>query len=156
MPRRGTDEHIAGYEPVITFGAPGQDAETVRIRDITNLDEEGKRAFRGQHPSPVSHGLVERARALCGNNDAQLRQVVLSMSQAGLFPLSTTSFVTGVPRGEHSSVDIDIRSLGDGTVTMRFRTPAGSPLDGDYSYTIAPDGSSTLTAFRMQARRAAR
>ena len=152
--RRGTPPHnaIAGYVPVITFGAPGQDAEAVRIQDVTGLDESQKQAFYGQHPSPVSHGLVERARALCGNNDAQLRQVVLSMGQSGMYPLSTTSFVAGFPCDEHSPVDIDIRRLDDGTVTMRFHTPESSPLDGDYSYSIAPDGSSTLTAFRMQAR----
>jgi hypothetical protein len=46
---------------------------------------------------------------------------------------------------------MDARSMPDGSVTLRIYTPAGSPLDADYTFTIQPDGQSKLTAFHMQA-----
>ena len=89
---------------------------------------------------------------LCGGNEAQLRQVVISMSQAGTMVLKTLGAKTGVKQSEHSPIDIDIRRQEDGSVTMRFHTPENSPLDADYSYAIAPDGKAVMTSFRMQAR----
>ncbi len=153
--RRGTHQRIAGYEPVITFGRAGQAADTVRIRDLSGADEQGRKDFDAGKPSPVSHGLVDRARVLCGGNEAQLRQVVLSMSQAATILLRVTSAAAGVECDEHSPVDIDVRRMDDGSVSMRYHTPANSPLDADYSYIIAPDGRATMTSFRMQARPAA-
>ena len=150
--RRGTQTPVEGYDPVITFGHTGQAPETVRIRDTSGLNEEDVKAFKSGTPSPVSHGLVDKARALCGGNEAQLRQVVISMSQAGTMVLKTLGAKTGVKQSEHSPIDIDIRRQEDGSVTMHFHTPENSPLDADYSYTIAPNGKATLTSFRLQAR----
>ncbi len=149
--RRGTHQHIDGYDPVITFGRTGH-AVTVHIQDISGIEGQDKADYKSGKPSSISHGLVERARELCGGNDIQLRQVVLSMSQAGTILMSTTSMVTGVVRDEHSPIDIDIRRQDDGSVTMRYHTPESSPLDADYSYTITPDGRASMTSFRMQVR----
>ena len=151
--RRGS-EPIEGCDPVITFGGMGQDAETVRIHDLTGLGENDKKAYEAGNPSPVSHGLVEKARALC-SSEAQLRQVVNGMGQVATILMSMTSLATGVPSGEHSPIDIDVRLREDGSVTMHYHTPAAFPLDADYSYSIAPDGSSSMTSFHMQARPAA-
>ncbi|MBO4316937.1 MAG: hypothetical protein J5855_01475 [Mailhella sp.] len=148
--RRGS-EPIGAYDPVITFGRTGQDAETVRIHDLTGVDEKGKTAYENGNPSPVSHSLVEKARAFC-SSEAQLRQVVNGMGQGATILMSMTSLATGVPSGEHSPIDIDVRLQEDGSVTMHYRTAAAYPLDADYTYTIAPDGRSSMTSLRMQAR----
>ncbi|MBO4317739.1 MAG: hypothetical protein J5855_05645 [Mailhella sp.] len=150
--RRGWHMGIKGYDPVITFAAPGQAAETLRIKDVSALNEQEKADYNGEKPSPVSHGLVARARALCGGNEAQLRQVVLNMSQAGTGLLRMTSAVTGIYVDEHSPIDIDVRRQADGIVTMRYHTPAASPLDIDYTCTVTPDGRGAITDFRMVPR----
>ncbi|MBO4318001.1 MAG: hypothetical protein J5855_06985 [Mailhella sp.] len=153
--RRGSHQGIRDYDPVITFGAAGQAAETVHIQDVSGLDEQEKADYKGGKPTPASHGLVARARALCGGNEAQLRQVVLNMSQAGTMLLRVTSDVTGIYVDEHSPIDIDVRRQAGGSVTMRYHTPAASPLDVDYTCTVSPDGRASITDFRMQARSAA-
>ncbi len=149
--RRGSQQGVRGYDPVITFGAAGQPAETVRIQDVSNLSEQEKAGYYGNAPSPISRDLIARARALCGG-EAQLRQVVLDMSQAGTLLLRRTSGATGTYVGEHSPVDIDVRGQADGSVTMRFHTPADSPMDADYTCTVAPSGRASITSFRMVPR----
>ena len=74
------------------------------------------------------------------------------MTQAATIKLRITSAATGIMRDEHSSIDIDVRRLDDGSITMRYHTPENSPLDADYTYTITPDGRAAMTSFRMQAR----
>lgn len=155
LQRRGTQHAIPGYRPTISFGGVGIPAEaeaTVHIQDIAYMTDEDKNDFEHGRPSTISHNLAIRAQLLCGNNDAQARQVLLSMGQSGAFLVRTLSDRTGVLQDEHSPLDIDIRREANGDVTMRYHTPPQSPLDADFTYTVTPDGQGVLTACRMQAR----
>ncbi len=154
--RRGSHQSIEGYAPVITFGAAGQDAEMVHIQDLSGLSVQERENFSNGRVSPISHDLVGKARALCGNNEAQLRQVVQGMGQAATIIMRVTSAATGAVQDEHSPIDVDVRRQTNGDVTLRFHTPPSSRLDADYTFTITPDGKGTLTDFRMQARPAGR
>ena len=116
------------------------------------MTAEDRNDFEHGRPSTMSHNLAIRAQLLCGGNDAQARQVLLSMGQSGAFLLRTLSNQTGVLLDEHSPLDIDIRREASGDVTMRYHTPPQSPLDADFTYTVTPDGRGVLTACRMQAR----
>lgn len=153
--RRGSHSSLPGYMPTISFGTAGGEAEIVRIQDTSGMSEEEKAQFKGGHPSPISRSLVEHALRLCGDNEIQARQLIQSMGQSGAFLVRTGSPVTGIAESEHSPLDIDIRREENGNVTMRYHKPEASPLDIDYTFTITPDGQSTLTACRMQARRPA-
>lgn len=153
--RRGTHNALPGYRPTISFGGAGIPAEaeaTVHIQDIAYMTDEDKNDFEHGRPSTMSHNLAIRAQLLCGDNDAQARQVLLSMGQSGAFLVRTLSHLTGVLQDEHSPLDIDIRREANGDVTMRYHTPPQSPLDADFTYTVTPDGQGVLTACRMQAR----
>ena len=150
--RRGTHSSLPGYMPTISFGAAGGNVETVRIQDTSGITEDEKEQFRQGHPSPISRSLVDHALRLCGDNEIQARQLIQSMGQSGAFLVRTGSPVTGIAESEHSPLDIDIRREENGNVTMRFHKPEASPLDIDYTFTITPDGQSTLTACRIQAR----
>ena len=153
--RRGTHNALPGYRPTISFGGVGIPAEaeaTVHIQDIAYMTDEDKNDFEHGRPSTMSHNLAIRAQLLCGNNDAQARQVLLSMGQSGAFLVRTLSHLTGVLQDEHSPLDIDIRREANGDVTMRYHTPPQSPLDADFTYTVTPDGQGVLTSCRMQAR----
>ena len=153
--RRGTHNALPGYRPTISFGGVGIPAEaeaTVHIQDIAYMTDEDKNDFEHGRPSTMSHNLALRAQLLCGDNDAQARQVLLSMGQSGAFLVRTLSHLTGVLQDEHSPLDIDIRREANGDVTMRYHTPPQSPLDADFTYTVTPDGQGVLTACRMQAR----
>lgn len=153
--RRGTHNALPGYRPTISFGGVGIPAEaeaTVHIQDIAYMTDEDKNDFEHGWPSTMSHNLAIRAQLLCGDNDAQARQVLLSMGQSGAFLVRTLSHLTGVLQDEHSPLDIDIRREANGDVTMRYHTPPQSPLDADFTYTVTPDGQGVLTACRMQAR----
>lgn len=153
--RRGTHNALPGYRPTISFGDVGIPAEaeaTVHIQDIAYMTDEDKNDFEHGRPSTMSHNLAIRAQLLCGDNDAQARQVLLSMGQSGAFLVRTLSHLTGVLQDEHSPLDIDIRREANGDVTMRYHTPPQSPLDADFTYTVTPDGQGVLTACRMQAR----
>ena len=153
--RRGTHNALPGYRPTISFGGVGIPAEaeaTVHIQDIAYMTDEDKNDFEHGRPSTMSHNLAIRAPLLCGDNDAQARQVLLSMGQSGAFLVRTLSHLTGVLQDEHSPLDIDIRREANGDVTMRYHTPPQSPLDADFTYTVTPDGQGVLTACRMQAR----
>ena len=153
--RRGTNNSLPGYRPTISFGGVGIPAEaeaTVHIQDIAYMTDEDKNDFEHGRPSTMSHNLAIRAQLLCGDNDAQARQVLLSMGQSGAFQVRTLSHLTGVLQDEHSPLDIDIRREANGDVTMRYHTPPQSPLDADFTYTVTPDGQGVLTACRMQAR----
>lgn len=153
--RRGTHNALPGYRPTISFGGVGIPAEaeaTVHIQDIAYMTDEDKNDFEHGRPSTMSHNLAIRAQLLCGDNDAQARQVLLSMGQSGAFLVCTLSHLTGVLQDEHSPLDIDIRREANGDVTMRYHTPPQSPLDADFTYTVTPDGQGVLTACRMQAR----
>ena len=155
LQRRGTQHAIPGYRPTISFGGVGIPAEaeaTVHIQDIAYMTDEDKNDFEHGRPSTISHNLAIRAQLLCGDNDAQARQVLLSMGQSGAFLVRTLSDRTGVLQDEHSPLDIDIRREANGDVTMRYHTPPQSPLDADFTYTVTPDGQGVLTACRMQAR----
>lgn len=155
LQRRGTQHAIPGYRPTISFGGVGIPAEaeaTVHIQDIAYMTDEDKNDFEHGRPSTMSHNLAIRAQLLCGDNDAQARQVLLSMGQSGAFLVRTLSHLTGVLQDEHSPLDIDIRREANGDVTMRYHTPPQSPLDADFTYTVTPDGQGVLTACRMQAR----
>lgn len=155
LQRRGTQNALPGYRPTISFGGVGIPAEaeaTVHIQDIAYMTDEDKNDFEHGRPSTMSHNLAIRAQLLCGNNDAQARQVLLSMGQSGAFLVRTLSNRTGVLQDEHSPLDIDIRREANGDVTMRYHTPPQSPLDADFTYTVTPDGQGVLTACRMQAR----
>ncbi len=153
--RRGNHSPLEGYTPTISFGTAGGPVETVRIRDTSGMDKAEKEKFEMGDPSSMSHDLVRRAQELCGENDVQLRQVVLGMSQAGTFLVRNASPVTDIAESEHSPVDIDIRREANGNVTIRYYKPPQSPLDIDYTFTITPDGQATLTACRIQARQPA-
>lgn len=153
--RRGTHNALPGYRPTISFGGVGIPAEaeaTVHIQDIAYMTDEDKNDFEHGRPSTMSHNLAIRAQLLCGDNDAQARQVLLSMGQSGAFLVRTLSHLTGVLQDEHSPLDIDIRREANGDVTMRYHTPPQSPLDADFTYTVTPDDQGVLTACRMQAR----
>lgn len=153
--RRGTHNALPGYRPTISFGGVGIPAEaeaTVHIQDIAYMTDEDKNDFEHGRPSTMSHNLAIRAQLLCGDNDAQAQQVLLSMGQSGAFLVRTLSHLTGVLQDEHSPLDIDIRREANGDVTMRYHTPPQSPLDADFTYTVTPDGQGVLTACRMQAR----
>lgn len=153
--RRGTHNALPGYRPTISFGGVGIPAEaeaTVHIQDIAYMTDEDKNDFEHGRPSTMSYNLAIRAQLLCGDNDAQARQVLLSMGQSGAFLVRTLSHLTGVLQDEHSPLDIDIRREANGDVTMRYHTPPQSPLDADFTYTVTPDGQGVLTACRMQAR----
>ena len=153
--RRGTQHALLGYRPTISFGGTGIPAEaaaTVHIQDVAYMTAEDRNDFEHGRPSTMSHNLAIRAQLLCGGNDAQARQVLLSMGQSGAFLLRTLSNQTGVLLDEHSPLDIDIRREASGDVTMRYHTPPQSPLDADFTYTVTPDGRGVLTACRMQAR----
>lgn len=153
--RRGTQHALPGYRPTISFGGTGIPAEaaaTVHIQDVAYMTAEDRNDFEHGRPSTMSHNLAIRAQLLCGGNDAQARQVLLSMGQSGAFLLCTLSNQTGVLLDEHSPLDIDIRREASGDVTMRYHTPPQSPLDADFTYTVTPDGRGVLTACRMQAR----
>ena len=152
LKRRGSHNGLPDYMPTISFGTAGGEVSTVRIQDTSGLSEQDKQNFEKGNPSPISHSLVEHARQLCGDNDVQARQVILSMGQSGAYLVRTNSSVTGIFESEHSPLDIDIRREQNGNVTMRFFKPENSPLDIDYTYTITPDGQSLLTACRIQAR----
>lgn len=150
--RRGSDGYLPDYTPIISFTASGGTTQTVHIQDTTGMTKEEKAAFEGGFPSSISASLVRHALELCSGNELQARQVIQSMGQGGAFLVRTSSPVTGIIRTEHSPLDIDIRREDNGNVTMRFYTPASSPLDLDYTYTITPDGHGRMTACRIQAR----
>ena len=153
--RRGTQHSLPGYRPSFSFGGvgiPAEAAATVHIQDIAYMTDEDRNDFEHGRPSTMSHNLAIRAQLLCGGNDAQARQVLLSMGQSGAFLVRTLSDRTGATLDEHSPLDIDIRREANGDVTMRYHTPPQSPLDADFTYTVTPDGQGVLTACRMQAR----
>ncbi|WP_455552426.1 hypothetical protein [Desulfovibrio sp.] len=153
--RRGTQHSLPGYRPSISFGGvgiPAEAAATVHIQDIAYMTDEDRNDFEHGRPSTMSHNLAIRAQLLCGGNDAQARQVLLSMGQSGAFLVRTLSDRTGATLDEHSPLDIDIRREANGDVTMRYHTLPQSPLDADFTYTVTPDGQGVLTACRMQAR----
>lgn len=153
--RRGTQHSLPGYRPSISFGGvgiPAEAAATVHIQDIAYMTDEDRNDFEHGRLSTMSHNLAIRAQLLCGGNDAQARQVLLSMGQSGAFLVRTLSDRTGATLDEHSPLDIDIRREANGDVTMRYHTPPQSPLDADFTYTVTPDGQGVLTACRMQAR----
>lgn len=150
--RRGTHSALEGYTPVVTFGVPGQAAATVNLRNTAGMTEQELADYNAGRPSSVSAELARRAVELCNGNDVQARQVILSMGQSGAFLVRSNSHFTGIFESEHSPLDVDVRREANGNVTMRFHKPAQSPLDMDYTYTVAPDGTGTLTACRIQAR----
>ena len=150
--RRGTHSRLPGYMPTISFGVAGGDMETLRVQDTSGMSREDAARFNQGLPSPITRNLVEHAMLICGNNEMQARQLIQSMGQSGAFLVRTASPVTGIAESEHSPLDIDIRREENGNVTMRFHKPEASPLDIDYTFTITPDGQSTLTACRIQAR----
>ena len=150
--RRGTHNRIEGYDPVISFTGTDGQTETIHIRDTSNLNDDDKKKFLAGIPNPISHALVGKAQAMCQGNDAQLRQVVLSMSQAGTFLMRSVGYATGVDLDEHSPIDISIRKEENGSISMRFKTPDASPANLDYTYTVAPDGRGVLAACTMQKR----
>ena len=153
--RRGTHNSLPDYTPSISFGIAGNAPETVHIQDVSTMNAEDRAAFAGGKPSPMSHDLAARALRLCDGNEAQARQVILSMGQSGAFLVRSNSPVTGIFESEHSPLDIDIRREENGNVSMRFYKPEQSPLDIDYTYTITPDGQGRLTACRIRARQPA-
>lgn len=153
--RRGTQYAVPGYSPTISFGGDGVPADavgTVYIQATGNMEPDDRQHFDAGKPSSMSDNLATRARQLCGGNDAQARQVILSMGQSGAFLMRTVSQITGVLQDEHSPLDIDVHREANGNVTMRYHTPLQSRLDANYTYTITPDGQGVLTACRMQAR----
>ena len=150
--RRGTHNSLPGYMPTINFTTPDGKTETVNIRDTTDMGDEDKANYDAGNPSSISRNLVQQAVRLCGDNDVQARQVILSMGQSGAFLVRSNSSATGIFESEHSPLDIDIRREANGNVTMRFYKPEQSPLDVDYTYTVTPDGHGVLTACRIQAR----
>ena len=153
--RRGTQSSLPGYQPSISFGGTGipvEAAGTIHIQDTAYMTDEDQHDFQQGKPSTMSHNLAIRAQLLCGDNDVQARQVILSMGQSGAFLMRSISHMTGVTQNEHSPLDIDIRREDNGNITMRYHTPPQSPLDADFTYTITPDGQGVLTACRMQAR----
>lgn len=150
--RRGSHNALPGYTPIVSFGVAGGEVETVRIQDTSGMSEADHAEYAAGRPSSRSHLLAEQALRLCAGNEVQARQVIQSMGQSGAFLVRSNSSVTGIFESEHSPLDIDVRRQADGSVTMRFFKPDASPLDIDYTYTVMPDGSSRLTACRMQAR----
>lgn len=153
--RWGTQEGIAGYEPVMTFHFPDGPREH-RIQDLVGLSEEERAAYRSGEPSPKSRALMDAVRDLCGEANVGQRAVVgFGLSQAGLFLLRNLSPLTGIFRDEHSPCDISVSRDGEGNVTLRYATPPESPLDFRAEYMVRPDGSSELTAFDMAPRPAA-
>ena len=153
--RRGTHNSLPGYTPTISFTAPGGDTSTVRIQDTTGMNDEDKASYDAGKPSSITRNLVQQARQLCGDNEVQARQVILSMGQSGALLVRSSSPATGIAESEHSPLDIDIRREENGNITMRFHKPDQSPLDMDYTFTITPDGHGVLTDCRIQARQQA-
>ncbi len=153
--RRGTQNAVPGYSPTISFGGYGVPADavgTVYIQATGNMEPDDRQLFDAGKPSSMSANLATRARQLCGGNDVQARQVILSMGQSGAFLMRSVSQITGVLQDEHSPLDIDVHREVNGNVTMRYHTPLQSRLDADFTYTITPDGQGALTACRIQAR----
>jgi hypothetical protein len=151
--RRGSHFSLEGYQPVITFGASGNEAvQSVHIQDTHELTEEQRQNFRSGKPSPISAKLAANVRALCGQNDIQMRQVLLCLGQSGAFPVRSVSAATGVFHDEHSPLDVDVRRLENGNVSLRYRKPENSPLEVDYTYVVRPDGNAVMTDFLMRAR----
>ena len=151
--RRGTHQSLEGYQPVITFGAGGSEpVRSVHIQDTHELSEEQLHAFKSGNPSPISAELAANVRALCAGNDIQMRQVLLSLGQSGAFPVRSLSAATGVFQDEHSPLDIDVRRLENGDVSLRYRKPENSPLEIDYTYVVRPDGNAVMTDCLMRAR----
>ena len=151
--RRGSQQGIEGFSPVISFGAPGQPVQSVNIQDTAGLSEAEQAAFRDGKPSPISASLVQHCRELCGGSEVQARVLIMGMTQAGTMTtrsLSPVAHLGGILE-EHSPHHMDALRNEDGSVTLRIYTPSDSPLDADYTFTIQPDGQNRLTAFRMQA-----
>ena len=134
-------------------------AGLISFKDTSHLSAEEKAAYDTAKPSPVSHALVEQCRALCNGNDAQLRQVVLSLGQSGGLLMRAASFAATDPEkrndfsymqrqalSEHSAVDIDVRRQANGDVTMHFRRPPDTRVAMDYTFTVRPDGTSYLNS----------
>ena len=106
---------------------------------------------------------MEKARELCGGNEAQLRQVVMSMGQSGAYLMRAVS-LAAIPKSirsdpnlapinqltEHSPVNLHIRKETNGDVTMRFTTPPGTTINMDFTYTVPPDGKGMLTQCSVQ------
>ena len=155
-----------GEDPIIAFsqaGAAEQPGDVIHLRDTSHLTAEETHAYHHDQPSPISHALVEKARELCGGNEAQLRQVVMSMGQSGAYLMRSVSPAV-LPKSvradpnlaavnqlvEHSPVNLHIRKEANGDVTMRFTTPPGTTINMDFTYTVAPDGRGILSQCSVQ------
>lgn len=149
--RRGTHNGIQGFSPVISFGAPGQPVQSVKIRDMAGLTEAQQADFRDGKPNPITASLIQHCRELCNGNEVQARVLAMGMTQAGTMFTRTLSPATAEMFDEHAPHHMDARRNDDGSVTLRIYTPENAMLDADYTFTIQPDGQNKLTAFHMQA-----
>ena len=140
-------------------------AGSIKYQDTSRLSPEELAAWKRGQPSPVSQALVAQCRALCDGNDAQLRQVVFSLSQSGTMLVRGVSFASSDPAmrddydylqkhalSEHSDADIDVRRQPNGDITMRYHLPEDSEVHMDYTFTVKPDGTSMLSAFQLTPR----
>ena len=154
--RRGVSNPIEGFEPTITFVAPESGTpDVIKIQDTSRLNDEEKQNFKRGVPGPITQSIVEKARALCSNNDLQLRQIVISLAQTGIMPVRQFSPLVGVAYNEHSPVNIEVRRENNGNISLRYRTPEASPVDADYTFTVGTDGRVSLTNMTIRARQAA-
>ena len=154
--RRGVSNPIEGFEPTITFVAPESGTpDVIKIQDTSRLNDEEKQNFKRGVPGPITQSIVEKARALCSNNDLQLRQIVISLAQTGIMPVRQFSPLVGVAYNEHSPVNIEVRRENNGNISLRYRTPEASPMDADYTFTVGTDGRVLLTSMTIRARQAA-
>ena len=88
---------------------------------------------------------------LCGTvHPAQTEAVLLGLGQGCLAPLREMASIHGVGADEHSQVKIDLRKDEDGNVHLRVSQPENCPLEFNWTLTIAPNGTQSVSEIFMR------
>ena len=107
--------------------------------------------YQSGKTSSVTESIRQFAIRLCGSvHPAQTEAVLLGLGQGCLAPLREMASIHGVGADEHSQVKIDLRKDEDGNVHLRVSQPENCPLEFNWTLTIAPNGTQSVSEIFMR------
>jgi hypothetical protein len=119
-----------------------------------DMTEAERTEYNGGRPSPVSDRLYDAAVLVCGKgHPAQIAGVLLTLSQGGMAPVYYAAAAYGVKETEHSQAKYEIARQENGDVTVRVSQPDNCPLEFNWTFTISPDGSQSMSDVFMRPQR---
>ncbi|MDD2967497.1 MAG: hypothetical protein PHN64_08495 [Desulfovibrionaceae bacterium] len=132
----------------------GDQTSVNRNNDLAGMTEQEKTEYRGGKPTQKTNQIFEQLGRLCNGNEAQLKMVTMGLTQAGpvsfLRSLSQCAGRAGNAL-EHSAMEYSLQQGNNGDVIFNAKTPDGYPVNLTASYTVHPDGSSTIHTLNISA-----